>query len=277
MASCACRSTGASTEIRNGTDSNPADACSRNRLPSNRPERGCPASERARAATLCAIRQERPPTAESRRAKPAPHAPRLGPGLDLCGVRSAKHLARQGLPCRVQHNGCYVELHITVPPPGCARTLQIRKQGATAVVQSGRPGCPAVKSHTYIGAHAPITVSVRAGHPSLARCRRESVLSFRAESKLIANSGRTPPPLSPGSAVARILWPTGTAGWLRGGVFSTANIVPGSRKLFQCRHPQGFQVQPSEDFGSHDVAPESPVAGSRYARSSHFSALLRFQ
>ena len=116
--SCACRSTGASTDIRKGSDSNPADHCSRNRMTSDRPGRGCPASERARAATLCAIRQERPPTAESRQAKPVPHAPRLGPGLDLCGVRSAKYLARQGLPCRVQHNGCYVELHITVPPPG---------------------------------------------------------------------------------------------------------------------------------------------------------------
>ena len=103
------------------------------------------------------------------------------------------------------------------------------------------------------------------------------MLSSKAESKLIANSGRTLPPLSPGSAVARILWPTGTAGWVRGGVFSTANIVPGSRKLFQCSHPQGFHVQPSEDFGSDDAVPENPVAGSRYARSSPFAALLRSQ
>ena len=59
------------------------------------------------------------------------------------------------------------------------------------------------------------------------------MLSSKAESKLIANSGRTPPPLSPGSAVARILLPTGTAGWVGEVVFPTANIVPGSRKLFQ--------------------------------------------
>ena len=61
----------------------------------------------------------------------------------------------------------------------------------------------------------------------------------KAESKLIANSGRTPPPVSPGSAVARILWPTGTAGWVGEVVFPTANIVPGGRKLFQSRMPHG--------------------------------------
>ena len=59
------------------------------------------------------------------------------------------------------------------------------------------------------------------------------MLSSKAESKLIANSGRTPPPLSPGSAVARTLLPTGTAGGGGGVVFPTANIVPGSGKLFQ--------------------------------------------
>ena len=59
------------------------------------------------------------------------------------------------------------------------------------------------------------------------------MLSSKAEFKLIANSGRTPPPLSPDSAVARIRVPTGTAGWAGGGVFPTANIVPGSRNLFQ--------------------------------------------
>ena len=59
------------------------------------------------------------------------------------------------------------------------------------------------------------------------------MLSSKAESKLIANSGRTPPSLSPGSAAARILLPTGTAGWVGGVVFPMANIVPGSRKLFQ--------------------------------------------
>ena len=59
------------------------------------------------------------------------------------------------------------------------------------------------------------------------------MLSSKAESKLIANSGRTPPPLSPGSAVARILLPTATSGWVGEGVLPTAKIVPGSRKLFQ--------------------------------------------
>ena len=59
------------------------------------------------------------------------------------------------------------------------------------------------------------------------------MLSSKAESKLIANSGRTPPPLSPGSAVARILLPTATSGWVGEGVLPTAKIVPRSRKLFQ--------------------------------------------
>ena len=59
------------------------------------------------------------------------------------------------------------------------------------------------------------------------------MLSSKAESKLIANSGQTPPPLSPGSAVARILLPTPTAGWVGEGVFPTARIVSGSRVLFQ--------------------------------------------
>ena len=51
-------------------------------------------------------------------------------------------------------------------------------------------------------------------HPALARYRRESVLAAEAESDLIANSGRTLPPLSPSAAVARILLPTATAGWV---------------------------------------------------------------
>lgn len=42
----------------------------------------------------------------------------------------------------------------------------------------------------------------------------ESLLSSNAESNLIVNSGRTSPPLSAGSAVARILLPTGTARWV---------------------------------------------------------------
>ena len=98
------------------------------------------------------------------------------------------------------------------------------------------------------------------------RCRRESVHSSKAEFKLIANSGRTPPPLSPGSAVARILLPTGTAVWVRGVVFPMANIVPGSRKLFQGRYIQCSAGRSVRQARQRDYATRSARCRTHEAR-----------
>jgi len=62
------------------------------------------------------------------------------------------------------------------------------------------------------------------------------VLSSKAESNLIANSGRTRPPLSPGSAVALTRLSTETAGLVGEVVFPTTRIVSESRALAQGRY-----------------------------------------
>ena len=71
---------------------------------------------------------------------------------------------------------------IPAAPPGHARILQEGNQGRRrgTVGAAGKYGSCAPPIHWC--SHAPIPVWARAGHPSLARRRREPVLSSKAES-----------------------------------------------------------------------------------------------
>ena len=122
-------------------------------------------------------------------ARPSRHLPRQSPAV--AGRHLLESTAARSVPrgyCMVLIETCCSDARvvgITVPPPGCARTIQIWKQGGENRDTVGAAGVSGSQASYIHWCACPNNSLGPAGHPSIARCRHESVLSSTAESSLI--------------------------------------------------------------------------------------------
>ena len=117
-------------------------------------------------------------------ARPGRHLPRQSPTV------AGRHLLESTVARSVPRGYCMVLIEnccgdarvvgITVPPPVCARTIQIWKQGGENRNTVGAAGVSGSQASYIHWCACPNNSLGPAGNPSIARCRRESVLSSKA-------------------------------------------------------------------------------------------------